>query len=187
MCCTETYRKIEIPSDPKKILEALELHDDSEEEKKVYRLWKELLTYCIIKKQEFLDNKYLFTSNLDGWSVPYYNDEDKMVKIISSKKANFTQFDILSPINCKKKYNIIIMSNILEFMEEHQQTTTISNLDSLLKKDGVIICSNVRCDKPNERELFEKNGFLYQEGENGIISTRLVPKLQPVSYTYTKI
>lgn len=185
--CFMKYKNIEIPDDIKKILEALELHDDSEEEKKVYSLWNEVLRYCISRNHEFSNNKYLFATNLDGWSVPYYNDESKMAKLISSKKANFTQFNIFSSINCKKKYNIIILSNILEFMEKCQQDVTISNLDNLLTSDGVIICSNVRCDKPNERELFEQNGFLYQEGKNGIISTRLIPKLQPVSHTYKKI
>lgn len=185
--CFIKYRNIEIPDNPKKILEALELHDNSEEEKKVYSLWKEVLEYCIERNQEFTSNRYLFSPSEDGWSVPYCNDKDKMAKIISFKKANFTHFNIFLPINCKKKYNIIILSNILEFMEEYQQATTISNLHSLLTRDGVIICSNVRCDKPNERELFEQNGFLYQEGGNGIISTRLIPKLQPVSYVYKKV
>lgn len=185
--CFIKYRNIEISDDSKKILEALELHDNSEEEKKIYILWKEVLEYCINRKKEFLNNKYLFAPTLDGWSVPYYNDEDKMAKIIASKKANFTQFNIFLPINCKKRYNIIILSNILEFMEEYQQAATISNLDSLLTSDGVIVCSNVRCDKPNERELFEQNGFLYQEGGNGIIPTKIIPKLQPVSYIYKKV
>ncbi len=185
--CFIKYKNIKIPDESRKILEALELHDDSEEEKKVYDLWKEVVEYCMARNREFSTNKFLFSIPQNGWTVPYYNDEDKMAKIISSKKANFTQFNIFLPINCKKQYDIIILSNILEFMEEAQQITTISNLNSLLKRNGFIICSNVRYDKPKERKLFEENGFLYQNGINGIILTREIPKLQPVSYTYKKL
>lgn len=185
--CMMKYKNIKIPNDLGMILEALELCDNSEEEKNAYSFWRKVIEYCIFKNREFSNNRYLFSVSRDGWSVPYFDDEDEMEKIISSKKANFTHCNIFLPMNCTKQYNIIILSNILEFLREDNIDIVISNLKKLLKDNGVIICSNVCYDKAYEKEQFEANGFLYQSGADGIISARSVLRRKDVCYTYKKV
>jgi len=185
--CLIKYKEVVIPNHLKKILEALEMYDDSKEEEMVSYFWRKVIDKCIDRNIDFFNNYYLFDFPNAGWTVPYSQDIDKMVEIISSKKANFMHQNIFLPINSNKKYHIIILSNILEFMLQKEQDTLISNLHQLLLDDGIVICSNLRNNQSKEYKVLEQNGFLYQDGAIGTISTRKTHLPQTVSYTYRKV
>ena len=147
---------------------------------------EKVLENCSNRNIDFSNNKNLFGIPDDGWSVPYTTDE-KMLSIVASLKLSFKEYDIFKEIDETKKYDVVILSNILEFMSEEVEETTITNLNKLLKRNGFVLCSSVRKDDPIKINLFEKNGFKYESGASGIITTRKSLKLQQVSYTYKKV
>ena len=90
----------------------------------------------------------------------YINDNSFLIQRIMSKNINFTPMDITKPINLEKKYDMVFVSNISEYIKSNHQFRVFSdNLEKVLKQDGVVVGSNVMRVYPqiNEIRILSKN------------------------------
>ena len=74
---------------------------------------------------------------------------------------SFEVMDIFEPLERDKQYDIIILSNILEYCGIDKFEACRDNLLRLLRDDGTILCSNVikpayPVEKKKELELFQE-------------------------------
>lgn len=173
-----------IPAVNSELLEIIEAHDDSEEEIYVYKFWKNVINK--IGKNSLYYSNLFYRAGL-FYYLPYSNDIEKISKIIKSKKANFKKINLFERFDIQKKYDIVILSNILEYMyeEENEELNKLvaDNIYNLINDDGIIISSNILGIRPKYDESFEKKFELSYGPKNyNTISLRL----EPVSYTYRK-
>lgn len=177
-----------IPADNKLVMESLIHHDNSVEEKRAYIFWKEILDYL---GKESLYYSELFHKGSIWWNVPYQNDMNTMINIVQKLKPNYSRLNIYEPIDIPKQYDVIILSNILEYLYEEPEDYNyykkmeiiINNLLSLLKPNGIAISSNILDYDYSGNYLFEKY-FEYEEGPSGL-NIRFNREV-PLSYTYKK-
>lgn len=180
------YHKETIRTQSEILLNSIEMYDkDSEEERNVYKIWKELLLKyaniedCLIRN-DFYDH-----------NVPYCQDITPLLKVIKNKRANFTELNIFKRLKNPKKYDIVILSNILEnvYPEDEYNRVLCQNLDDLLNEDGVVICSVLNdryrdCDLERGRAAFRDN-YTYELSDVCGYNMRL-NKEMPLFYTYKK-
>ena len=94
-----------------------------------------------------------------------------------SPNLDFFHVDLFSPLKAKKAYDIILMSNILDWAKNDptRLENAKDNLVKLLNNDGTIICSSlVRNDENSfaqEREIFSDD-FEFNGGIQGYTYTR---------------
>ena len=94
-----------------------------------------------------------------------------------SPNLDFFHVDLFSPLKAKKAYDIILMSNILDWAKNDptRLENAKDNLVRLLNDDGTIICSSlVRNDENSfsqEREIFSDD-FEFNGGIQGYTYTR---------------
>ena len=89
----------------------------------------------------------------------------------------FYHLDMFKEFDIKKVYDIVLLSNVLEWARGDKKRLEIAknNLSRLLNKDGIVLCSNLIHNDPKqfkeEREIFEDTFEFEKKGK---------------SYTYTK-
>lgn len=147
------YKKYIINEESNCLLKTLSMYDfNIDEEKQVYRIWKEILT-------NYKNISNIFINDIYDWNVPFKNEEEKLINIIKDKQANFRKINIFKELETNKKYDIVILSNILEGDYYSKSYEIISaNLNKLLKEDGIVICSILNDKYQNrmkEREEFK--------------------------------
>lgn len=177
-----------IPADNKLLEKCLSEHDQTIEEKRAYIFWKEILKYI---KDNSLYYSELFYKGSIWWNVPYQNDIEEMKTIISKVSPSYSRFNIYEPVSLPKQYDVIILSNILEYLYEEDEdliyyeklNTVVRNLLSLLKPEGIVISSNILDYEYANNFIFEKY-FEYKEGPKGF--NLRFNKEVPLSYTYKK-
>lgn len=132
----------------------------SADEKKAYQYWN----LFVNKIQESL-GKRIFLDSYDI-SRTGIRDISVLINIMKDKKLNFRHQDITGCIDKSKKYNTIILSNILEYIafDEKKLINSRDNLYDILGDDGEVICTNLLCTEPSSlvKEVFE-NKFSYEE------------------------
>lgn len=101
-----------IPADNKLLRVCIEEHGDSYEEKKAYIFWKTII--------EELDSS-LYYSDLFyrgglWWNTPYQNDMESFCDILQNIKPNYSHIDLFDVHDFSKQYDVIILSNILEYV-----------------------------------------------------------------------
>lgn len=81
-------------------------------------------------------------------------DNDLLLSIIEDKELVFKQQDICGEIAKVRKYNTIIMSNILEYnnLDKNRLLTCRDNLYDILEDDGEVICTNLLDYYPSSLE-----------------------------------
>lgn len=113
----------------------IEPKDSKEREAKLF--WMEYLQLNKYKADQF------FFDVADVNRDAPFHDEMKKIKEIFNQKLNFTCMDMLSVIPIRKKYDVVILSNMLEYVHDVKGLLKFrDNIESLLKEDGIAICSN---------------------------------------------
>ena len=82
---------------------------------------------------------------------------NKKIELLKEKKHNFECIDIFEEQNINKKYDIILISNIIEYLillnnKELEQSFVI-NMYNLLEDDGIIISTKVLNSNYQESEM----------------------------------
>ena len=140
------------------LLKLVKPESDLEEESINY--WKSLIG--ILKDYEFI---MLFFSI--GTCIQLDKDRiDKLTSIITKEKPTFHNIDISKEIDLNDKYDVIITSNIVDWLCADGRNIRLykDNIDRLLNSNGVVLCSNLGNDipMPCERYLFEENFDYYE-------------------------
>ena len=136
------------------LLKLVECNNKSEEE--AYIFWN-----SYIRKIFPFDNNNLFYvgSRKNGIS-----NISKLNESIEKHEFNFYNDDLKSIIS-DKKYDVILISNILEYCTSDTTRMIRDKLDDLLTDDGVIVCSNImyryRCGSSIFKEKFECSELPY--------------------------
>ena len=132
----------------------LEVDTDEELDAKIF--W---LKY--FKITNGLPNGYLFYhTGINNYNV-FKNDLSK----VASEDMDFYNESIFDELDVDKKYDYIIMSNILEYTTSKEDYYMVSeNLKRLLKKDGLCVCSYMMnsalsYDHEYEKHIFDRLGF----------------------------
>ncbi len=176
--------KTYIPASNKELLEIIKLHDNSEEKIKASYFWK----YILLNINTSLYYSELFYKGLALYKLLYENDINNLKKIIINKKPNYNNFDLFKPINTNKKYEIIILSNMLEYLYDNEENKkiyniTASNIYNLLEENGIAISSNIIDYNYQGNKIFEKH-LEYIEGP--IDKNNIYNKNKPICYVYKK-
>ena len=112
---------------------------ESIDEEKAKRFWIDYL-----HNNKYKTNDELFQNILIKEKCIFKNDLSK----VSSNKLNFYNFDILEEDIYEQidnnKYDIVILSNILEYTNRFKHYhNIINNLNNILKDDGFVVCSHL--------------------------------------------
>ena len=101
----------------------------SEDEKKAYSFWQLF--------SEELNSKNLFYYDSDNYAIPYADDLNLFKRILEKSVVNFNHLNMFSEILVDKKYDIVIMSNLIEYAKSLDDISMVKeNLNKLLKKNG---------------------------------------------------
>ena len=76
------------------------------------------------------------------------------LKTVLSNKPVFYNYDLTKKINNKKQYDIVFISNIIEWVFDYRWhvETLVDNLSNLVNKDGKIICTKFSLSGASELE-----------------------------------
>lgn len=88
-------------------------------------------------------------------------DVQSLHRLIADKKFRFIEQDITGDIDKSKKYDVVIASNILEYCQGNilKLIRTRDNLHSILKPEGIVVCSSLIRPDDSESLAFEKTIF----------------------------
>lgn len=145
----------------------------SDNEVKALTFWKTFLSYY-----SHYDISALF-ENVGTYGV-VVKDLDRLKEKINTYDSNFYNIDISQRFDLDKKYDIVFVSNIYDWIIDDNNsygafTVYRDNLYRVLNNNGLVLCSNVFCenDYSSEAEIFSKyfdfeklpmNGLLYPPG-----------------------
>ena len=179
--CMEYTGKSVLSSSNRELIECLDLHNNTLIEKNVAYFWRRIL----INIREPLARSALFFNQFHEYSVPYTRDLDKMVGLINDREPNYSKMDMFQEQDIKKKYDVIVLSNILEYAykEDIDYQVVIDNLLNSLNDDGIVICSNLIFEKALEAGEFDEY-FDIHPGAYEYEPYR--ERYKPISYSYTK-
>ena len=170
----------------KELYDCTDLHKDNDIERNIASFWKKIL---ITINMPLTKSNLFFNNFSDYYGVPYNNDVETMNGIISDKEPNYQTLDIFSETDFKKQYDIIVLSNILEYPYAYEEDDkliyerTMDNLLRALKDDGIVVCSSIIFEKALEKGAFSE-AFDFHEGAFEFDEQRYRHK--PISYSYTK-
>ena len=158
-----------------------EIEVNTEEEKAAKEFW---LKYIQITNG--LPNSYLFyITGINNRNV-FSNDLDK----VTDNELVFYNESIFDELDIDKQYDIIILSNILEYTTSKEDYWNVSeNLKRLLKKDGLAVCSymmncNGNYEHEYEKHLFDRLGFRVIEFSDSYVDNNGVDR--DIGYAYRK-
>ena len=89
-----------------------------------------------------------------GMSVSCVIDIDKLNDSIYGRRNNFYNVNIKNSFT-DKKYDVIMLSNMLEYCLSDLSVVR-DNIDSLLKDNGVVVCSNMLTNGYIEHKVFSE-------------------------------
>ena len=155
--------------------------DDKEKEAKTF--W--------LKFMEFNNYKanFLFEDRYCDEPKPYATEIDK-IKGFYNKPIDFKHIDITEKIAIDRKYDVIFLSNILEYKESFNNLNNIRyNLENLLKMNGIAICTyklRKRKDLEHKEEIANlTEGLLKLDSEHTHYEP-LAGKKIDLAYAYRK-
>ena len=130
----------------------------SEEESLALRYWKSHI------KDETDFSRLFYDDDTIGKNSISIND----IKGISNLDINFKNIDLFNKVNSNNKYDIIMISNIIEWArgDKDKLITIRDNLDKLLNNDGIVIHTRL-LNRPEsviieENKVFD-NTFTYDK------------------------
>ena len=113
--------------------------DDKEQNAILY--WKEIAS--LLKKTN-IDSKKLFHYSIYTKYDESIFDNTNLEQILNEDSFSFYNFDIARIINSLKKYDVVYVSNIADYVDKSGTFDNYKqNLKKLIKKDGIIICSSI--------------------------------------------
>ena len=182
--CMEYTGKSYLSASNRELLECLDLHRNNDIENNIALFWKRIL---ITIKCPLKDSALFYKNFSDNYSVPYSEDIPTMTGIIRDKDPNYEELDLFTEQEMEKQYDIIVLSNILEYAYEEDDIKVyrniMNNLRGALKDDGIVICSSLIFEKALESGCFEEffdthdGAYEYEEHRH---------RFKPISYSYTK-
>lgn len=182
--CMEYTGKSFLSASNMELLDCLDLHGDNEVEKNVALFWKKILINLRVPLKE---SALFYTNYSESWDVPYSSDVSRMNGIIKDKDPNYQEMDIFSENESSKQYDIIVLSNILEYAYDSDDKkiyrNIMRNLEGALKEDGIVICSSLIFEKAMENGTFEE---LFDTHEGAYEYEEHRQRFKPISYSYTK-
>ena len=113
------------------------------DEKESLLFWREIIEK--IGEYEFFTNQ-LFTTVFNPFCYYYEDKTDALSLILDSTNPSFYKFDISESINIniKDKYDVIFLSNILDYVRSSKKLPVVmENLSSLMNDNGSVICSHI--------------------------------------------
>ena len=97
-----------------------------------------------LELNQFKADKYLFYLSIIKQPKPFGDSIDR-IKGIFDKEISFTCMDFFKDTTIQKKYDVLLLSNILEYASTQKQLYFARrNIESLLKDDGIAICTYLR-------------------------------------------
>ena len=88
-----------------------------------------------------------------------YANDYLFIKYSFNRCFTFTSFDMFNSVYLKKKYDIIVLSNMLEYIRgnKEQLFAVKKNLENMLNPEGQVICSYIMSDHEDRNFLLEKD------------------------------
>lgn len=134
--------------DKKVIFDCLKIADlNNNGDKNAYIYWSILLDKISI--EQFYDLFYLAYEHFD---IINFNKTEQFYK---NYNLNFRLMDLFSNSDFSEKYDVIVLSNILESLTHGTRIAYI--LNNMLLPHGEVICSNVATFNINENHLYERS------------------------------
>ena len=127
----------------------------TELEKKAYDFWDMFSLE--------LSSRNLFNYGFDDFTIPYADNLYLFKNILKTSDVNFNHLDMFSDINLDKEYDIVIMSNLIEYAKTFEDIKMVKkNLDKLLKRKGRAIFTYIyHC--PRTKIHKEQNAFFKED------------------------
>ena len=131
----------------------------SKDEYNALEFWKK---YALL----FENNNHLRINLFEDFDYSLPNKIENLKKIrkrILLNDNNMYNIDISSNFILDKKYDVIYVSNISNWLDKDKFILYRDNLYSLLNDSGYVICANLSLNGPtsHEKEVFEKNFDYY--------------------------
>ena len=180
----EEYIKEEYFKNGKYLIELIVgINPISEDENKAKLFW---LNY--LARRERID-KELFLHTHNNYKNVFDNDLENLSHKI--KDLRFYNYDFSKKIVLNKKYDVIILSNILECLENPKELLVArDNIERLLKDDGICVCSHVMETKENDFHKEEikvmTSGNLIEYDFEDYYEDNITNGMHEVGYVYKK-
>lgn len=120
----------------------------------------------------------------------FEKDKD-LIKEVLNKRLNFQHIDMFQKQDIDKKYDIIILSNMLEYLEGNEELliNVRNNLERLLRDNGKVICSYICLD--HDEDNFKKEVEILTQGsleydQHYEYYEPLIGSNREAGYSYTK-
>ena len=144
---------------------------ESEEEEKALIFFKKHIS----ENTRFYN--LFYEDHLDEEKGATFYSKASHIKDTIDMDMKFVDFDMFGESKVKGKYDIVLVSNILEWARGDKSKFMIAkeNLSSILNKDGLVVCSNLvdrsKSTILSEREIFDSNfecsefttGYIYRK------------------------
>ena len=119
-----------------KLLEKVRV--SSEEEAKAYKFWRLLYNHDT-------NLESLFTEDDRNIGKTLFDDNVHYLEQLNLGQLNFSDYNFFEDIDSSKKYDFIMMSNILETSRNSLGKLVVArdNLNRLLNRNGIVICSHL--------------------------------------------
>lgn len=169
-----------LSADNKVLLESLECANNTYEEQHAKLFWQMILSD--LKESLYYSNIFYLTSVY--YSVPYSNNMDEIKSIIEKAQPNFQYANIFCELLVDNKYDIIYLSNILEYLYDFENIgydyVVLNNLLNHMKENSIVIASNIMDFDSDPGDVLKK----YFEIEIGTKEySRLYNGIVPCYYT----
>ena len=132
----------------------------SEKEERCFEYWKKII--------QSIDEKLLMSLFFSKCTIIQLDDRkiDKLNSLLHNEEPKFYNADISKEIDICDKYDIVITSNIVDWLNADycDLSEYKKNISKLLKPKGIVLSSNLSNDKiiPYEKRLFDED-FYYHE------------------------
>lgn len=130
----------------------------TEDEMNAYNYWKVFVSKNFIDYSRF----FYFTNYFKITDV----NLDKIKRRLMERNFTFYNVDISKPWIHDKKYDVIITSNISDYIPKTIDSFICyrDNLCNLLKDDGIVLCSKIgyntsSCERDSFKDVFKRNSF----------------------------
>jgi len=155
----------------------------SDKEKEAQIFWKKFMEYNEYKSNFLFEDRYCLEDK------PFDNEIEK-IKNFFDNEVTFNNIDITEPVYLNKQYDIVYLSNMLEYEEvEDKRNIVKNNLENLLKSNGIVICTYKIRNKKDDWHKAEVNdlttGYLKLDNEYSYYEP-LIGGKKDLAYSYKK-
>ena len=131
---------------------------NNEKEWDAFNYWKSFV------RKSFIDLRRFF------YAVDYFKinnmDLEKIKRRLEKRDFNVYNIDISKPWSNHKRYDVIVTSNISDYVPKTVDSFICyrDSLNSLLKDDGIVLCSRIghsisSCERDTFKDIFKRKSF----------------------------